>query len=413
MRNLYGLMIAIFTGSIMLSAVALAEDSYSVKFGGYVKTDALMDTRQVESLREGHFLLYPKPEMLDKNKDDINKGVTFNLLSIQTRAFTKIEGPGLWGGKTTGYIEAEFFGSTDAGINSLRLRHAYVDMDWSGTQIKAGQFWHPLFPNECYPEVISFNTGVPFVPFARSPQIRVTQKFDNFKLFIAAVSERDFASGGPDGTSSAYMKNSGVPELALGMNYTGKSFMLGANASMKTLKPALATKNAANELFKSDDKVTSYSADAYLKYMNNGFNFKLMGFYGLNTTDLLMLGGYAVKGIDAATGSVDYTSYKIASVWSEIMYKKDWELGLFGGYQKNLGTEDPVVGAVYARGSNIDNVLRVSPRVAYNFNKTRIALEAEYTAAAYGIIDAKDNNKVKDTKTVSNLRLLLGFYVFF
>ena len=410
MREFYGILISMFFLSALVSN---ADDSYSVKFGGYVKTDALMDTRQVESLREGHFLLYPKPENLDKNKDDINKGTTFNMLSVQTRAFTKIEGPGIWGGKTSGYIEAEFFGSSEAGINSFRLRHAYVDMDWGTTQIKAGQYWHPMFPNEAYPEVISFNTGVPFVPFARSPQIRITQKFDNFKIFVAAVSERDFTSSGPDGSTSAYMKNAGIPEFTLGINYSKPNVMMGVNASYKTLKPALSTKNAANEIYKSDDKISSYAADAYLKLSYDGFTFKAMGTYGLNTTDLLMLGGYAVKSVDIITGATDYTSYKIMSVWSEIMYKKDWEVGIFGGYQKNLGTEDQVMGAVYARNANIDNLFRVSPRIAYNFNKTKLALEAEYTSAAYGTVDLKDNNKVKDTKTVGNLRILLGFYIFF
>jgi len=25
-----------------------------------------------------------------------------------------------------------------------------------------GQFWHPMFATDCYPDVVSFNTGAPF-----------------------------------------------------------------------------------------------------------------------------------------------------------------------------------------------------------------------------------------------------------
>ena len=97
------------------------------------------------------------------------------MLSVQTRLVGKITGPDAFGAKTSGYIEAEFFGTSDADVNGFRLRHAYVKLNWTTTELLIGQFWHPMFITESFPEVVSFNTGAPFQPFNRSPQIRVTQ----------------------------------------------------------------------------------------------------------------------------------------------------------------------------------------------------------------------------------------------
>jgi len=73
----------------------------------------------------------------------------------------------------------------------------------------------------------------------------------------------------------------------------------------------------------------------------------------------------------------------------------------------------------YSRGNNIDHVYRISPRLILNYGKFRVAPEIEYTVAAYA---TKDNNgnlnrdeygKITDSKTVGNVRVLIGIYYFF
>ena len=68
------------------------------------------------------------------------------------------------------YIEAEFFGTSDADLNGFRLRHGYLKLDWPHSELMVGQFWHPMFVTESFPDVVSFNTGAPFQPFNRSPR---------------------------------------------------------------------------------------------------------------------------------------------------------------------------------------------------------------------------------------------------
>jgi len=55
--------------------------------------------------------------------------------------------------------------------------------------------------------------------------------------------------------------------------------------------------------------------------------------------------------------------------------------------------------------------MRISPRVIYNAGKTRYAAELDYTTADYGTPDAE--GIVKNTESVSNIRLLLAAYLFF
>jgi len=66
--------IGIFTFSFTCTIAQQPVDDDKVKFdiGGFVKTDIFYDTREVATLREGHFLLYPLKEKFDVDGNDIN-----------------------------------------------------------------------------------------------------------------------------------------------------------------------------------------------------------------------------------------------------------------------------------------------------------------------------------------------------
>jgi hypothetical protein len=78
----------LFAVFFLFSSILFAQtdnQSFGISFSGFVKTDLMYDSRQVVSIREGHFLLYPQNESPDINGDDINDKSSFNILSIQTR----------------------------------------------------------------------------------------------------------------------------------------------------------------------------------------------------------------------------------------------------------------------------------------------------------------------------------------
>ena len=393
------------------------KSSFSFKLKGHVKTDVMLDSRQTVAARQGHFLLYPAAENLDVNGSDINAAPNFNMLSIQTRLTGMITGPDAFGAKSSGVIEGSFFGSVNPDINGFRLRHAYLTLDWENSSLLVGQYWHPMFMIELCPSTLSFNSGVPFQPFSRNPQIKFTQKISSIYLSLTAASQLDFASYGPNGVSSSYLRNSVVPILNFSLKYVNPAMILGISTTYMTLTPRIFSSDNYNadvpQKYSTNNSISGISAMVFAKFMVNEFTAKFEGVYGSNVSDLLMLGGYAVKSVNAATGAEEYTNTNTFSVWGDLSYGKVLELGIFAGYTKNLGTEANNVGTYYSRGSNIEDVFRVSPRIKYKMGNVKFGAEVEYTSAAYGTPNNNNKGKVENSTSVANLRLLLAAYLFF
>ncbi len=407
------------------------EPAFGIKFSGFVKSDIIWDSRQTVDLREGHFLLFPKPVVEDKDGNDINARASFNFLSIQSRIRGDIKGPDALGAKTSGAIEAEFFGTSDADMNGFRLRHAYVKLNWKTTELMLGQMWHPMFITSSYPEVISFNTGAPFTVFSRNPQIRITQDIKGFRIIATALSQIDFKSPGPDGVSSKYIRNSAIPSLNLNLEYsrknteTGREVLFGIAGNFKRLIPRLVSDSG----YKTTEGINSMLGMAYMKFGFPKFVIKAAGFYGQNTYDYTMLGGYCTDAVGPAEqGFVKYVNVNTMSVWTDLMTTgKKMQAGLFIGYSKNYGINEndlitnSATGPFYSRGKDVagkgfenDDIgymYRISPRFIYNAGKLRIAPEIEYTVAGYGNADAK--GLVEDAEPVGNFRFLVGIFYFF
>ncbi len=394
------------------------EKPYGIKFSGYVKTDLFWDSRQTVAVREGHFLLWPSPQKIDPDNKDINGKSSFNILSIQTRLTGKITGPDAFGAKTSGLIEADFFGNENpafSDVNGFRLRHAFVKLNWEKTELMIGQFWHPMFVTDCYPGVISFNTGAPFQPFSRNPQIKLTRKAGMFKLILAAQSQRDFANRlvGSATQTSSYLRNSGIPDLQLQVHYApDKNFIAGIGGGYKILIPQTESSSG----YQTNENISAVSALAFFKIKFDDITVKAEGVYGQNACDYLLPGGFAVKDTtDYTRNQVEYTPISAISAWTDIHTNgQKFQAGLFAGYVKNLGSADEIadpVNGVYGLGTNIAEIFRISPRFIVNSGKFSFATELEYTSAAYGTI----SNKAipENTTVIENLRILLAVYYFF
>ncbi|MCO5250376.1 MAG: hypothetical protein M9949_03025 [Candidatus Kapabacteria bacterium] len=391
---------------IIFPYIMSAQD-WGIRFNGFVKTDAMFDTRQNVTAREGHFLLFPM-DVDEVEGGDVNETMNFNMLSIQSRITGKITAPDFLGAKTTGMIEGAFFGHTNSDINGFRLRHATLNLDWGTSELLIGQYWTPLFIDEAFAKSISFNTGTPFQPFARNPQIRYTFKADKFHVNVAAYSERDFASTGPDGETSTYLRNAVLPVLNFGLKYNTGNMLFAANANYKSIRPRLLTeKNHIDE-----NKVNAMTFNGAIKYYEEDFFVTLQGLYGQNTSALTMLGGYAVTAIDESNGMWEYTPLNTFSGFIDMEYGKVWKIGFLGGYTMNLGADKDIVGNTYGRGANIDNVLRISPRLSYRTGMTQFSTEFEVTQAAYGT-RATVKGVNENTHNVMNIRVLLAAILFF
>ncbi|OQA02349.1 MAG: hypothetical protein BWY70_00022 [Bacteroidetes bacterium ADurb.Bin408] len=413
-KNMINLKKALFLLALIPAMVNAQENvdkpAFGIKFTGFVKNDVFFDTRQTVDIREGHFLLYPQNVKNDINQKDINATPNFNMLAIQSRLTGNITGPDAFKAKTSGIIEGEFFGHSDADINGFRLRHAYVKLNWNDkTELIAGQTWNPLFIVQAFPEVISFNTGVPFVPFARNPQLRVSHKLGKLNVSATAYAERDFASNGPKGASNIYMRNAAVPGSNVLVSYAcGSNNIFGVGGDYKMIVPEIETTKG----YVSRNSLGSLTATAFSKIKIKNTTWKLQATFAQNAHDLTMLGGYAIKntGYDTLTDIKEYTNYQTGSIWTELYtVMGKYTCGVFGGFTKNFGTDYNILpqSTIYARGSNIAYVYRVSPRFMVTQEKTTIGLEVEYTTAAYG--KANSLGEVENAKEVSNIRGLLSF----
>ncbi len=418
----------IFPG-IVFAQVQDNQIKSSITFSGFVKNDFFLDTRQNVSIREGHFLLYPKSVMLDSVGEDINAGANFNFVSIQSRLSGKITGPDAFGAKTSGVLEADFFGNENANFvdaNGFRLRHAFAKLNWAKTELLFGQYWHPFFVPNSFPGVISFNTGVPFQPFSRNPQIRLTHKINKISIIGVVNSQRDFVSSG----GSDLMRNSAIPEMNLQFQYAQKNdslkteFFAGLGVEYKMLRPRLSS-TAGGKVYKVNETVGSYAATAFLKIVVPSVSVKFLGVYGQNLTDLVMLGGFAVDTIaDPVTGKVNYSPYNTLSLWLDANTNgKKIQVGIFAGYTQNLGldTELAFTNATNiinglkstSRGYDIKSVSRISPRIVFISGKFNLAVECEYTQVAYAaktnnILDIDNKGIVQKTENVANVRTLFS-----
>lgn len=387
----------------------------TVKWGfqlyGFVRNDVMYDSRQMLSLREGDFSIFPKDKLLDANGSDINAAPTFHMLAITSRIGGNITGPNAFGAKTSAIFEAEFFGNFDGGVNELRLRHAFAKLDWKKTQLAFGQYWHPMFIPECFPGVVDFNSGVPFQPFNRSPQVRLTQKLDKenkLALILAVIAERDFASVAPTGYAATDpFRNAALPNMHAQLQYKDAHLIAGLGIDYKVLRPRL---NSGTPNVISTQKVNSTSVMAYVKVITKPVIFKAYAVAGSNLTDLLMLGGYL--GYVAAPGAVEsYKPTKTNSMWFDVAgTNKNFVPGLFIGYTSSNGADEGAT-AAYGRaisltGRGIKNILRISPRMEFISGKFKFGTEIEYTSAEYGAAgtDSKINGL---TDNINNTRLLL------
>lgn len=392
---------------------------FGIQLSGFVKTDFFWDTRQNACAREGHFLLWPSPVELDNTGNDLNGKSSFNFLSLQSRLSVNLKGPDALGAKTSGLVEGDFFAQANDNINLFRLRHAFVKLNWEHVEIMAGQFWNPLFVTGCFPGTVSFNTGTPLQSFSRNPQLRITYQTGGLSIIAAALSQRDYTSVGEAGPSTTYLRNSATPDMHLQLHYgssnpEGPDILAGAGAAFKTIVPRLTSTPVPGTTYAVAEKVQGLTAMAFAKLTTRPLTAKIQVRYGENISDLLGISGFGVTGVtDPASGEQSYTPLKSMTFWGELHTNGNPQLGIFGGLTRNNGSKEVLSSmTVYGCATNIRSLYRVAPRILYNAGKVRLALELEYTSAAYG--ENYNEFYIPDQTTkADNLRVLAAVYYFF
>lgn len=399
---------------IVLMVLALAPllgsaqktEEIKIKWNGFVSAESILDTRKTINAREGDVLLYPAPIYYDVNGDDINEQSEFFMTSIHSRLSLGISGFEAFGAKGSSTIQGDFIGTTNDNIGLFRLRHAFVKLNWEKDELLIGKFWHPMFVLSCFPNVLHWGGGLPFNVLGRAPQFRYTRKLgDKGYAMFALLSEMDFKSTGPDGDNVKYAQQAGIPEMSAQIKYDlAKGFSMGATAGYKFLKPMVVNPLGV----KTDEILSSYQMNAWMSLKSDKIAWNLQTLYGQSMYNFVMLGGYGVKNVKA-NGDYEYTNVKTSSIWSDV-YTTTGNLryGLYAGYTKNLGADDDLATnadgfvGLYSRGSDIDYVYQLGPRLELYSGGFMIGTQILYTTAAYGTtqVDAT----VRDAKEVASTR---------
>lgn len=421
--------LAVFASiSIFASSKILAEETkkFGVDWGGWVRMDMYWDSRATIGARESTLMFLPSNEELNTLGHDTNAVPSFYWGPMSSRLNAKITAPDFLQAKVSGYVEAEFVGQTDDQTNVLRMRHAYVDLDWGTSKLLIGQTWNPMFIPETILLRVSANGAAPVGPLVRDPQIRFTQYLTKtFSVQATAYTEREMRSvgpGRPTGGSVKYQKDALLPAFNLLFKYKSldNKFIVGANGELQTIKPYNFIDN-----YKVDETLSTITASCFLGYEFNRFSVHLNGYYGGNMANMTMPGGYAVTNYPTqANETIKYTPFNNLAVTADIDYTvhKNLKVGVFCGINMNLGTTDEIdVTTRYdtytAWNAHVDKLFRVSPRAIYQVGKFQIGAEVEYTQAAYGKVEEIDGNKWqgkwKETSDFSNLRFLVATTLFF
>jgi hypothetical protein len=352
-------------------ALAPGAAAQSVSFSGFIKSSYYYDTQQVVAAREGDLLLYPA---LATDEDD-EPNDTDNLLFFPffTRVALSVgDLPEALGAEVTGLIETDFFGPGNETLNTLRIRRAFVRLDWGDREALFGMEWSPFFLTAS-PRTVASESGAPFNPFGRYPMVRYTFKPENFRISGILAQQRDAFSeiGGPK-----QQQQSGLPTAMLSAEYGTGGNTLGANAAVKWVRPTLTS-----------ERFMSGVIQGFANLTRPGFEARGNVTYGGDLADHLMTGGYAVVGPD------EFEPLNLLAVWADVQTTNPLSVGVFGGFLQNLGTSesglDPNAVEFVARGygaaSAIAHLWRVAPRLNYTTGPVRFGFEVQATGARYVI----------------------------
>ena len=366
-----------------------AQSAFSLDLHGFVNPHYYADSRSVVGGREDMMLFFPKPIDKDSLGRDINDGWQADMLAITARLGLRITGPDMLGAKTTGYVEGDFTGATNDNINTLRLRHAYIDMDWGGRhRLLMGQYWYAMVVHEIMPMTNPLNMGAPFHCYARQPQVRYEYHLNGFEAVVVAQWQLDNKSQGllygAEAKNTLFARHSLVPELNAQVRYRTGGLFVGAAVNAKTIQPIVPDPTGNTH--------TSLTYSLFGSYRFDGFTVKAQTLLNNSLYEGCSLGGYLML------ADSTFQDWHFNTVWLDIERTTGhWRPGLFLGYAKNAdyGRHADAL-HTFGLGHNIEYLWRVQPRLTYTtLTGLSFVGEAEYTYAGY-------------KEPVGNLRLSLS-----
>lgn len=380
------------------------------KLYGFIRNYFAFDSRESKSGTKDLFYYIPKDEALNAKGEDMNANPTFRFLAITSRVGLDVKDYQFGKTKVGAKIETDFY-CMNGNVAVLRLRQAYATLGWDGlgkgqkqsASLKVGQAWHPIAADQPY--IIDLETGTPFNPFSRTPQVMLDYNFSkHFTLTGGFIWQMQYLSVGPfyntekskyeSKASDDYIKYGCTPEFYAGVTFKSNNGFLGrVGMDVLSIKPRWRDANGS----KVDDRLTTVNPYVYAQYAAGDFSVNAKVVYASAGEHFNMLSGYGVTDINS-DGSWEYAPLHSTASYVSVKYGRKLQVQGMIGYMKNLGTskslfEDPAnpgytsTKNVYISGNgfhNLNQIIRVTPTVVYNLGKLSFGLEYDITSAQYG-----------------------------
>lgn len=383
-----------------LSAYAQEETPAHFKLYGFIRNYTIVDTREVNAGTGDLYFYMPKNSSLSADGTDMNAGVNWRSLSLTTRLGLDVSGYQFGKTKVGGKVEADFYSLNGTGsaqtIAQLRLRQAFMALSWdlsetSKLSFTAGQAWHPMAAD--MPHMTNLETGAPFNPFNRSPQMRLDYTaggwtFTGGLLYLNHYLPLDAEAGGKSVNPFKY----GFPEAYFGISWKTGPILAKAGVDVLNTKPIRSYKTVEEEktvtVGKATGIMTAVSPFVFFQYTHGLFQLRAKSILAQSCEHLNLLSGYGISAIKDG-GIYEYTPMQTSASFVSFQYGKKYQVMMMAGYMKQLGTTKDLVDPTQllintAADTKIQQAVRLTPTFALNLGKFTVSFEYDMTAAQFG-----------------------------
>ena len=328
------------------------------------------------------------PKDIDNaNGFDANAGFNWRFVSLTTRLGLDVSGY-KWGSMgISGKVEADFY-NLSGSVPILRLRQAFMKLSFDNNPLSLtiGQAWHPMAAD--MPHMNNLETGAPFNPFNRSPQLTADVKLGSgLTLTASLLYLNHYLPTGPAGKSKDYYKY-GLPEAYVGIAYAGKSITAKAGVDILNTLPYRTVNNEGK--VQANGFLTTFSPFVFFQFTKGSFQLLAKSILAQGGEHLNLLSGYGVASYSADTHTYAYTPMQDWASFVSFQYGKKFQVLGMLGYMKQLGTTQDLMDPVKTLWLNssadtkVQQAFRATPTVAWNLGKFTVSLEYNLTAAQFG-----------------------------
>ena len=409
---------------------AQEETPAKLKLYGFIRNYLVFDTHEVSAGIQDLYFYMPKDRQMVDGVDQ-NANPSFRMLALTSRLGLEIGDYRIGDLKATGNIEADFY-CMSGSMAAFRLRQAYVGLLWDNLVlgdllVNIGQTWHPMASD--FPHITNLETGAPFNPVNRSPQVMFHWTVGKFTWTGGILYPMQYLPVGPVYTTSPtwnsyteayeprttysttksaeFNKYGMIPEVYVGVAFKSGGFLgkVGANffsIMPRWQAPAITIVDEATKELSFDYDYTSMlkerlyaiSPFLFLQYTKGSFQIKAKSILAQSGEHMNLLSGYAGT-YNWNRHALEYTPMQDWASFLSFQAGRKFQFLCMLGYMQQLGTTK----SVFAYRANdrlntlwlntsadnkIQRAFRATPTLAYNLGKLTFSLEYNCTGAWFG-----------------------------